>query len=280
MASVKSPIRRFLKPLLYRLMGPKGYFLAQVYGKTRDIRNRLVEEPEMALLDRLVCPGDDVIDIGANFGYYAVRLADLVGSGHVYAFEPIPFTHDVCARVLQNFRAGNTELFQKGVGEKAGDVTFSVPLQEFGALSAGQAHMSGRENSLDKKVYNFASHTSFTCDVVTIDEFLLPRLQNLSFIKMDIEGAELFALRGMQQTLEKFRPTVLIEIEPEFLGGFGIKEADLTTFFADAGYKAYLYDSGTDRLQEHSAGKPYCSSNYILIHKDKERVFSGLLAAA
>ena len=93
-------------------------------------------------------------------------------------------------------------------------------------------------------------------------------------------AAELFALRGMQQTLEKFRPTVLIEIEPEFLGGFGIKEADLTTFFADAGYKAYLYDSGTDRLQEHSAGKPYCSSNYILIHKDKERVFSGLLAAA
>ena len=92
MASVKSPIRSFVKPLFFKLLGKRGYFRMQVYAKAKDIRERLVEEKEMALLPKLVAKGDDVLDVGANFAYYSERLSGLVGKeGNVLAFEPIPF---------------------------------------------------------------------------------------------------------------------------------------------------------------------------------------------
>src|SRR3981081_3931150 len=95
MASVNSPIRKFLKPILFKLLGKKGYKWAQFYGKKKDIVNRLVEEIEMELLPQLVKKDDEVLDIGANYAYYTERLSRLVPLGKVYAFEPIPFTYEV-----------------------------------------------------------------------------------------------------------------------------------------------------------------------------------------
>ena len=128
-------VRRTLKPLLFTLLGHRGYFHMQVYAKAKDIRRRLVEEREMALLPRLIEPGDQVLDIGANFAYYSTRLSALVGgAGKVVAFEPIPFTHDVCAALLRKLGATNVVLFQTGVGARDEQVKFSVPLQDFGAV--------------------------------------------------------------------------------------------------------------------------------------------------
>ena len=67
MASVRSRVRRIVKPLLFKLLGSRGYYHVQIYAKAKDIRERLVEEKEMALLSRLVREGDHVLDIGANF---------------------------------------------------------------------------------------------------------------------------------------------------------------------------------------------------------------------
>ncbi|MEI9806548.1 MAG: FkbM family methyltransferase [Bacteroidota bacterium] len=52
---------------------------------------------------------------------------------------------------------------------------------------------------------------SFDCEVVDIDSFLLPKLKKLTFVKIDIEGAEYFALKGMEKTLQQFKPVILIE---------------------------------------------------------------------
>ena len=66
MASVQSPIRRTLKPLLFKLLGRRGYFHMQVHAKAKDIRKKLVEEKEMALLPRPIQPGDQVWARGAS----------------------------------------------------------------------------------------------------------------------------------------------------------------------------------------------------------------------
>ncbi len=279
MASVQSPVRRILKPLLFRLLGRRGYFHTQVYAKAKDIRDRLVEEKEMALLPRLVQEGDHVLDIGANFAYYSTRLSGLVGgAGKVTAFEPIPFTHDVCAALLKKLGATNVALFQKGVGARDERVKFSVPLQDFGAISAGQAHMAERNNELDGKedYYSFSRATEFTCHVVALDDFLTPDERPLTFVKIDIEGAEYYALQGMRRLLEAHRPVVLIEMQPFFLKGFGIEESALVELIDQLGYDLYLYDRGSGKLRRHL--EALIDSNYLMIPRDRTAQFEDILA--
>ncbi len=278
MASVQSPVRRMLKPLLFRLLGRRGYFHMQVYAKAKDIRERLVEEKEMALLPRLIDEGDHVLDIGANFAYYSTRLSALVGgAGKVTAFEPIPFTHDVCFALLKKLGATNVALFQKGVGARDDQVEFSVPLQDFGAMSAGQAHMAERNNELEGKenYYSFNRATEFTCHVVALDDFLTLDERPLSFVKIDIEGAEFYALQGMRRLLEEHRPVVLIEIQPFFLEGFGIEESALVKLIDHLGYDLYLYNKGSGKLRRHLAA--LIDSNYLMIHRDRIAEFEDIL---
>jgi FkbM family methyltransferase len=268
-----------LKPLLFKLLGPRGYFHMQVHAKAKDIRRRLVEEKEMALLPRFVDEGDHVLDIGANFAYYTTRLSTLVGgAGKVTAFEPIPFTSGVCAALLKKFDAINVALFQKGVGARDEHVKFSVPLQDSGAMSAGQAHILGRNNELEGKedYYSFTRATEFTCHVVALDEFLSLDERPLSFVKIDIEGAEFYALQGMRRLLEEHRPVVLIEIQPFFLEGFGIEESALVNFIDQLGYDLYLYDQGSGKLRPHPAA--LIDSNYLMIHRDRTAEFEDILA--
>jgi len=278
MASVQSPVRRMLKPLLFKLLGRRGYFHRQVHAKAKDIRRRLVEEKEMALLPRFVDEGDQVLDIGANFAYYSTRLSTLVGgAGKVTAFEPIPFTSEVCAALLRKFRATNVVLFQKGVGARDEQVKFSVPLQDFGAMSAGQAHMAERNNELDGKedYYSFTDATEFTCHVVALDDFLTLDARPLSFVKIDIEGAEYYALLGMRRLLEEHRPVVLIEIQPFFLKGFEIPEEALVVLIDQLGYDLYLYDEGSAKLRRHAGA--LIDSNYLMIHRDRIAEFEDIL---
>jgi FkbM family methyltransferase len=159
------------------------------------------------------------------------------GAGKVSAFEPIPFTHDVCAALLKKLGTTNVALCQKGVGTREDQVKFSVPLQDFGAMSAGQAHMAERRNELEGKenYYTFDRATEFTCHVVALDDFLALDQRPLSFVKIDIEGAEFYALQGMHRLLEARHPVVLIEIQPFFLEGFGVEESALVKLIDQLG---------------------------------------------
>ncbi len=279
MASVKSPLRSFVKPLFFKLLGKRGYFRMQVYAKAKDIRNRLVEEKEMELLPKLVSKGDDVLDVGANFAYYSTRLSDLVGKqGKVFAFEPIPFTHSVCHALIKAFKATNVELFNKGVGAKNEQVEFSVPLQDFGAISAGQAHFASRNNELEGKenYYTFDKAETFMCDVVALDTFMADKLNKLTFVKIDIEGAEYHALQGMRKMLTEHQPVVLVEIQPFFLEGFGIKEADLLELIDELGYDLYLYSKSTKKLTKYTSA--LIDSNYMMIPRATASNYAELIA--
>jgi FkbM family methyltransferase len=280
MASVKSPIRTIIKPILFKLLGNKGYKWAQYYAKKKDIKNRLVEEIEMELLPKLVQNDDDVLDIGANYAYYTERLSKLVPQGRVYAFEPIPFTYDVAAMLVKKLKLKNVDLYQKGVGQKTEVLKFSVPKMGFGSISAGQAHVSGRNDDMVKGSEYFVSeqNAEFDCQVVDIDSFLLPALKKLSFIKIDIEGAEYFALKGMEKTLEKFKPVILIEIVPVLLKGFDIELSFFQKYIEQTlGYGVFEYSKEQKQVVATN-GAISKDRNYILIHNSKISDYKHIIA--
>jgi FkbM family methyltransferase len=260
-------------------MGNRFYKYAQFYGKKRDINFKMNEEKEMFLLPEFIKQGDTVLDLGANFAYYTERMSKLVGSkGKVYAFEPIPFTFDVFKMLVKSFKLKNVVYYKKGVSNKNETVQFRVPKMSFGTLSTGQAHISERKNNIkNNNDYKFTQEEVFDCDVVVLDDFFNPHLSSLSFIKIDIEGAELFALQGAENLIRQFKPVVLIEINPVFLEGFGLSAESILQFIKDIDHEIFYLEKNANKLLP-LLGKPLWEDNFILIHQSKIDLYKNIIA--
>jgi FkbM family methyltransferase len=259
--------RRLAKRALRPLLNDQVYRFLQAGAMAWDIRRGNWTEAELTLVPHLVHAGDTVIDIGANYGLYSYHLSRTVGpTGQVHAFEPIPFTASTFELVARALRFRNVTLYKEGAGDRNGEVTFQLPVQESGAPAAGQAHLGGRANDKPgmQRFHNFPGTRSVTCKIVRLDE-RLPQVRDVSFIKADIEGSELYAFQGASQIIERDHPTVLCEINTWFLEGFGIPLASLLGFFTDRGYQLYFFDTGKGRLVPAQV-QPETAENFVFLH--------------
>ena len=273
-----SAARRLLKKALYPVLNEHTYLYFQALAKAWDIRQGRWSEPELDLLPYAVRPGETALDVGANYGLYSYHLSRLGGVG-VYAFEPVPFTFRTLSVVARLLRFRGVELVEKGCSDRGGQITFTVPVQASGAVAAGQAYIGGRDDERAGREgqVRWAGTRDVTAEVVALDEFL-PAVERLSLVKCDIEGAELLAFRGAERMIDRHLPTVICEINPWFLEGFGIALADLLGFFDARGYLLYHYreEGGRGRLRE-VAPADVVEDNYVFVHPSRRERFAELL---
>jgi len=269
--------RRLIKKLLAPVLTESTYSVLQAAAMGWDIRRGAWSEPELELLPYALRAGETAIDIGANFGLYAYHLSRVVGpSGKVICFEPIPFTARTFRLVQRGLRFGdNVELVAKGASDRSGRTKFTVPVMGTGAISAGLVHMGRNDDRPGKENKANWDTKQVECEVVAIDEYL-PDVQNVALVKCDIEGADLFAMRGMRKILEKHHPAIIIEITPWYLEGFGLKVEDLTGFFGDLGYQCYRY---ADRRLTPVSADAIVEDNWIFLHPSHHDRFRDLLPA-
>jgi FkbM family methyltransferase len=169
------------------------YFLGTINGQTED------ERPIEKLLLKAIRPGDVFLDIGANYGFYSFLLAPLCGkSGAVHAFEanPILGRHLVRSAAL-NASNGNIIINNVAIGAHKGQVTLYDP-ERIGCSSLHQHEW------LDSK-------SSVSVPQITIDEYRTnQKLSRIDLVKIDIEGAELDAFRGMEETFKICPPALIV----------------------------------------------------------------------
>ncbi len=269
--------RRIAKRTLAPVLNETAYEVLQAFAMAYDIWSGGLSEPELELIECAVREGETAIDIGANYGLYSYYLSRAVGShGHVYAFEPIPYTARVFKKIARLLRFKNVRLIQMACGDQNGRLKFNVPIQDNGAIIAGTVHIGTRDNARPGKERHarFEKTKAVFCEVVRIDDFV-PGLTEVSFVKSDVEGADLYALRGAAELLRKHRPLVVCEINPWFLEGYGLSVNDLVGFFSGLEYQLYRYENR--HLLVKSAGDVE-EDNWVFVHPSRLDRVRDLLA--
>lgn len=277
-----SAARRLLKRITYPVMNDSTYRFVQAVSKAWDIRGGSWTEPELDLIPYAIKDGETALDIGANYGLYSYHLSRHLGArGRVYAFEPVPFTNQTLRQVARLLRFRNVEIVPKGCSDKAGKITFTVPVQASGAIAAGLAYRGGRDDDRAGKEtqVRWDATRDIEGEVVALDGFL-SEAEPVALIKCDIEGAELYAFRGAEALIDRNLPTVICEINPWYLEGFGLRLEELTDFFFGKGYAVYHYtnDEGRGRLRPVEVSE-IVEDNYIFIHPTRRERFASLMGA-
>jgi FkbM family methyltransferase len=163
---------------------------------------------EEAFARRLFLRGQTVYDVGGDQGLYAIFFADRVGErGQVVVFEPNPAS---CRRIRRNAEINglrNIRIVPMGLGERRERLPFTVPVHEPARGTAVPSIASHIRNEVR------ALLPGMEIEVVALDEEI-PRsgLPRPDFIKLDVEGMEYPALKGMSRTLAEHRPRLSIEI--------------------------------------------------------------------
>lgn len=184
------------------------------------------ELPVQQALATYLGSGDTFYDIGANIGFFTVIAAKLVGaSGRVYAFEPVPENAACIRRNVQLNRFSNITVFEKAVSSSTGE----------GELLLTQ-HPGG--NALSTAYRPPDMKGSMTVELVSIDDLVGQQiLAPPTFVKIDVEGAELDVLQGMSKTIQEFKPVILYEADDADKDALKQKSQDLETFICSLGYK-------------------------------------------
>ncbi len=170
---------------------------------------------------RLVSPGDVVVDIGANVGAHTLPLARAAGgSGRVLAFEPTCWAF---AKLQANL-ALNPSLVPRVTAEHALLVSpddRTVPLGIYSSWPLVNGHGESEPADLHPQHRGMLRGTD-GARAVTLDDYLAG--DKVDFVKLDVDGAEPDVLAGAAATVERSRPTIVIEMAPcAYEGGDGFE---------------------------------------------------------
>ncbi len=205
-------------------------------------------EDEVKFLRHLLTSGQCVIDIGANYGVYAMSMAKAVGpSGRVLAFEPTSSTADYLARSIAENDFEHVTVIRRALSDQSGTAQL-------------QTHENSELNALvDSKG---SAVRSETVKVRTLDEcYAKWDWGNIAFVKIDAEGAEKKIVEGGRRFFEEESPLVQYEVKAEE-SLQNDQVSDLVETFSVIGYSSYRLVPGIDLLVPFERNKQ--ADEYLL----------------
>jgi methyltransferase, FkbM family len=162
------------------------------------IRTGFFEPQSIALVSHYVKPGMVAMDVGANFGYYAIQMSKLVGSnGTVHAFEPSSRFRE---RLIEHIRLNHCE---------------NIIVNNFG-LSDGEKVLQLQESDDTATLRWWYESTppirQEDIQLKTLDSYVKEhKIDRVDFIKVDIDGHEPKFIAGASKVLKRFQPAILME---------------------------------------------------------------------
>lgn len=242
-------------------IGGKNYTITSDDNYLEQFKNGF--EPDVVKLFRAVASDSEVIlDVGANIGCTAILLGQLGDS--VYAFEPAQTTFKFLE--INILRSGLQNVFPQniGLGAELGDFTLTfAPSNRAGGFVSNRTK-AGAGYSVEKVI------------IRPMDEVIKPlNPSRLDFIKIDVEGFEGHVLRGAKQTLNSYRPVVVLELNHWCLNAF--QRVSIPDFFdlLRSIFPILLAVDGSSYLDLYDEGDSYIIMYHHILHMR----FPNILAA-
>ncbi len=184
----------------------------------------IYEPVETTMIKKLIKPNYVVLDIGANIGYFTLMMAKQ--SKQLYAFEPEPRNYQTLQKNIEFNHLENVHLYNYAIAEVSGITTL---------------HLCDTNRGMHR-IYEsqFCKEGTVNVETIAIDDLI----EYADFIKIDIEGAELGALKGMKRLLKKHHPILLMEFHPPSIIEYGVQPRDVFDFVVEMGYLVEIPNVG------------------------------------
>ena len=163
--------------------------------RERAWREKRKGEKEIKIIPNLLVNCNRAIDIGANVGVWSYWLSKY--AKQVESFEPNPKIFNV----LKNIKIKNVNSYNIALSNKSGSVDLLVPKGSKGFSNQGASLSSIKVQGEHKRI---------SIEAKCLDEY---NFLDVDFIKIDVEGHEHEVIEGAQETIKKFKPTMVIEME-------------------------------------------------------------------
>ncbi len=225
-----------------------------------DFKGRKVHEDDFLLFANFEGESGLFVDVGANMGFSAISFRNVNSTMDVLSFEIIPILKSVLTLVRD--RVPRFEFRMCGISDHSGSATLYIPTAG-DLLCTPLASLNLETFATDNRLSDWKKFTGqdefelleLPVEIATLDELaLIP-----SIVKIDVEGAELAALRGMERTLNTWHPIVMCEK--------GLDQAFIE-FLATLNYRRYAYVPSKNALWEFPPGDNL-PLNVIFVHESR-----------
>ena len=190
------------------------YQLDSLYYYSRIMR---ILEGEIFLTHIFADRNGIAIDIGANYGIWSYHLSKIFK--RVESFEPIK----ECCDVIRSTHRQNINVHNEALSSSPGSMELHIPVVK-GGLLLQSASLGDVEGQFESRVV----------PVKTLDNYSVGQVR---FIKIDVEGHEIEVLKGAEQTIRRFKPVMIIEIEQRHLD---FPMDDVVALVKSYGYNAFF----------------------------------------
>jgi|TARA_B100001540_G_scaffold120332_1_gene107554 FkbM family methyltransferase len=215
----------------------KKNFLPQSYLFEKRIKRSIKnnDEKELQLLKKIIIPETDTIDIGVYRGVYSYEMAKY--SKMVHAFEPNPIIFkDIELNLSKIIK--NINLYNFALSDKENKVLLKVPIRNknYDKSNYEEYFQMGRATIHEQNV--MGDIETFEIKSKKLDNFTFSN--RISFIKIDVEGHEMSVIKGAENTIKQYKPTLLVEIEEKHSKQ---KVLDSINYINSLGYESFFYDN-------------------------------------
>jgi FkbM family methyltransferase len=214
------------------------------------------EAEELQMQKDLIDPGFTILDIGGNYGWYAIHMAKCFPTSTIYSFEPIPNTFDYLVKNLSLNEIKNVSAQLLGLSDSEGSFVFYYDP----SLSVN----ASLKNLTDKE-----SVEGVNCKVSTLDIWSANKAK-IDFIKCDVEGAELLVFKGAIETIKRDKPIVFSEMLRKWTSKFDYHPNEIIHLFKSLGYSPYVISDRSIKpftlVDENTI-----ETNFIFLHDQEHK---------